>query len=374
MECCEMREKLSCYIDGDLDKATTEQVDAHLAECSDCREELAELRLLVTVARNTCEQEPPSALRQAIMAAVRDAEAETRHDAEMKVLVSAFIDGELSAADLERVTHHLAACNGCREQLSDIRTLTLAAHQIDPIEPPATLRSSIAAATSTRRVQHNLISLREWLKRITSPGTARWAAGAATAGVIVLGIMVETPNGSRQAERASLEHQKPVSVASRLDSAQPKGHAAGITLENKAPEKSAAASITEASRRRVVLKHSREVVVAANTGQTVHVSLLRAKPNTATAKTKSSNAKPAVPEASQHTPEPVDVASVEGPDTTTTENGTSAEVKKSGSVDVANVTAEEQESIRQWLQEAKARAATKKSSQNSGITLLSKEF
>ena len=43
-ECDLVRTLLAAYADGDLDAATTEQVDSHVARCSDCRVALAEFR------------------------------------------------------------------------------------------------------------------------------------------------------------------------------------------------------------------------------------------------------------------------------------------------------------------------------------------
>ena len=40
----ERREQLSAYLDGELVDAAREQLEAHLADCADCRRELAELR------------------------------------------------------------------------------------------------------------------------------------------------------------------------------------------------------------------------------------------------------------------------------------------------------------------------------------------
>ena len=47
MNCFNVVEKLSFYIDGVLDEHTLEQIEAHLAECEYCRNELASLKMLV---------------------------------------------------------------------------------------------------------------------------------------------------------------------------------------------------------------------------------------------------------------------------------------------------------------------------------------
>ena len=46
MNCAEITKHLSEYLDNEADAGLREQIDAHLAECSACRQKLAELQAL----------------------------------------------------------------------------------------------------------------------------------------------------------------------------------------------------------------------------------------------------------------------------------------------------------------------------------------
>ncbi len=48
MNCAELRDDLSAYVDGELPAVRRAEVDAHLATCADCRQEVAELQKLAT--------------------------------------------------------------------------------------------------------------------------------------------------------------------------------------------------------------------------------------------------------------------------------------------------------------------------------------
>jgi hypothetical protein len=58
-----LRERLSAYIDGQLDAGEMREIDEHLARCDACRRELDELRLTVSAVREMAWLEAPRSFR-----------------------------------------------------------------------------------------------------------------------------------------------------------------------------------------------------------------------------------------------------------------------------------------------------------------------
>lgn len=67
---------LAAYSGGDLEPAEKSRVEGHLAECSACRAELADLQISLRLIRSTPELEPPPWLAVRIMARVRERQKE----------------------------------------------------------------------------------------------------------------------------------------------------------------------------------------------------------------------------------------------------------------------------------------------------------
>jgi len=80
MECKEVREKLSAYIEGIVPAPEKPLMEEHLQTCPGCKESLADLKRTIEYVQAIPEVEPPSWLTQKVMARVR-AEAETEAEA-----------------------------------------------------------------------------------------------------------------------------------------------------------------------------------------------------------------------------------------------------------------------------------------------------
>jgi hypothetical protein len=80
MECKEVREKLSAYIEGIVPAAEKPLMEEHLRACTGCKESLADLKRTIEYVQEIPEVEPPPWLTQKVMARVR-AEAETEAEA-----------------------------------------------------------------------------------------------------------------------------------------------------------------------------------------------------------------------------------------------------------------------------------------------------
>lgn len=74
MECNNIQEKISSYIDERLSPEEKMQVDEHLGECPECRRSFEELQKTVAVMRELDEVEPPPWLEQKVMASIRERE------------------------------------------------------------------------------------------------------------------------------------------------------------------------------------------------------------------------------------------------------------------------------------------------------------
>jgi hypothetical protein len=90
--CAEVRLSLGAYVLGALDPADRSRVDAHLAGCAECRDELASFAglpgLLGRVSREEVESEPVDPGPQLLERLLGAAAAERRHDRRRRLLTS----------------------------------------------------------------------------------------------------------------------------------------------------------------------------------------------------------------------------------------------------------------------------------------------
>jgi anti-sigma factor RsiW len=107
--------------------------------------------------------------------------------AEMRLLIQADVDGELTAADAARVAAHLDGCAGCTDAQARLLALGVRLRQEVPRHAaPAALRAAVRASIGTmlppaprRRA--------EW-RRMLRPGIA-FGAGAALAAGVLLAVL-----------------------------------------------------------------------------------------------------------------------------------------------------------------------------------------
>jgi len=71
MECQQIQERLSAYLEGSLPPAEKALIEQHLKPCQRCQEALADLRKTIEVVQGLPEVEPPAWLTQRVMARVR---------------------------------------------------------------------------------------------------------------------------------------------------------------------------------------------------------------------------------------------------------------------------------------------------------------
>lgn len=196
MQCAQVVELLSSYIDGVLDEQTLERIESHLEACAECRRQLASLRALVVATSEIEPAEPPTRLRSEILAAVGAARQSVRQCAKVSDLLSAYIDGEVSGREQALVAEHLRVCEDCAAEHAALVELTSIALASETLTPPRDLRERIAAAVAAEptpsaslltRVRDLVGSWREW-----KPATAHWAGGAVAAGALAVAVVVTT--------------------------------------------------------------------------------------------------------------------------------------------------------------------------------------
>ena len=64
--------------------------------------------------------------------------------------LSAYIDGELQGAAAERLEEHLAACEGCRLELGQLRATVAALHDLPEVQAPRSFTLSAERAAGRR--------------------------------------------------------------------------------------------------------------------------------------------------------------------------------------------------------------------------------
>jgi len=118
--------------------------------------------------------------------------------------LSFYIDGALAEGDRLTVERHLAECAECRSELASLKMLVAAARDIEAVDPPASLRSRIAAATTDRQqVEHGWAGARLRLRELFSARSVQWAAGLACAAAAVTVLYVSLTPGVEPSSRVA---------------------------------------------------------------------------------------------------------------------------------------------------------------------------
>jgi hypothetical protein len=97
--------------------------------------------------------------------------------------LSAFVDGELSAAETAAVRAHAAGCAQCAATIGDLRAMVAGAGALAEPEPPPTLWPSIEGALDDRGGPFGWLSLANW-----RPFGLGALAGAAAVALVVFGL------------------------------------------------------------------------------------------------------------------------------------------------------------------------------------------
>ncbi len=210
MECCAVKDRLSLYVDGALDEHTLELIEEHIGNCEICRNELVALQRLVNTTGEIKEIEPPVSLKSSILSAVAKESAKASECERVSGLLSAFVDGELSASHRREVLSHVKSCKNCESKLVALETLIAAAGEVEMVSPPSNLRQRIFAATSALPAEPKRLVFADWLAGLVAPRN-RWATAAAAAGVMAIAVATGIHDGQDAAKVARVD--KPAIVA-----------------------------------------------------------------------------------------------------------------------------------------------------------------
>lgn len=168
---------------------------------------------------------------------------------EVRLLLSDYLDGEVSAAEGEMVKAHLAGCESCARELAMLRSTAGMLASVGEVEPPESLLERIEAVTVNRpTLRARVRAAFEPMFRL--PAYARWTAAAAVA----LLIAITSQPGLHQATQV-----------------KPGAPSSGIVAKQPAQPKVASITVTEQGIegvRPVVRAHRRHRAVASN--QTVN--------------------------------------------------------------------------------------------------------
>lgn len=191
MECGQVQEKLSCYLDGVLDEATLEAIEAHLEVCEACRAELTALETVVGLTSDLSDVAPPAYLSFAIKDAIAKEQEAAGACGKYAVMLSEYIDNMLEAEDERELKAHLAACSNCAKELEMLRATVASMAMVAEVDPPASLRSRIAAATTGTKRTSVLQTIIQQLGYVFQTPRVGWAVAATAA--VVAGIWLALP-------------------------------------------------------------------------------------------------------------------------------------------------------------------------------------
>ena len=100
--------------------------------------------------------------------------------------IAEFVDGTLDPADQRALERHVEGCAACRALVADLKSIQAAAFTIDRLELPRHLWPAIQARVATEPPAASRGRLLAWPP--TRPALATWAAAAALALAVGLGI------------------------------------------------------------------------------------------------------------------------------------------------------------------------------------------
>jgi anti-sigma factor RsiW len=198
MNCSQVSKNLSDFVDGALDTAAFEAVQAHLHTCQACCKELQALRSLLSLSSSLSDIAPPSGLTAAIKRAVANESAGAGLCNTYQQMLSAYFDRELSEIEAAAVEQHLAACSNCSDELAAIRATVSSVYLVPTLDPPASLRRRIAA-TTTRSRSAVFGRVQELITSLLIPRRLGWAAGAAVAAALAFSLF---PHGNNAIQNA----------------------------------------------------------------------------------------------------------------------------------------------------------------------------
>ncbi|MCK4323661.1 MAG: zf-HC2 domain-containing protein [Armatimonadetes bacterium] len=217
---CPAPETIQAYVDGELPGSEAVQMAEHISRCARCE---AVHRWLALISSNLSAQprpQPGPELIEAIHGAVDLAEPVAQIScSDAQSLISAHVDGELTAQEQLPMWRHLFDCEACYQQLIQTQQITKALRRAQPVALPAGLEAGVhnAVEAEIARRQVGVISLLRWRISKRSVGATVAAAAALLIGLLL--IPQQPVTRGPQVARAPAEVTAPIEVPATL--AQP---------------------------------------------------------------------------------------------------------------------------------------------------------
>ena len=211
---CPKPETIQAYVDGQLPGSEAVQMAEHIGRCPRCE---AVHRWLTLISSNLSAQprpQPALELIEAIHGAVELAEPVAQISCvDAQSLISAHLDGELTAPEQSPMWRHLFGCEACYQQFIQTQEITKALRRVRPVALPVGLEASVhnAVEAEIARREVGVISLLRW--RISKRALGGTVAAAAALLIGLLVIPQQSLTKAPQVARAPAEVSGPTEVA-----------------------------------------------------------------------------------------------------------------------------------------------------------------
>ena len=151
---------------------------------------------------------------------------------EIRSMLSAMAGGDLSKTDQELLEQHLAECQSCRNELSQLQVVVEAVRSTPELEPPPWLASRIMA-----RVQEESDSRKSWFGRLFLPLQIKLPLEALALVMICVTTWYVMQDIERSQQRSQVDPsaQAPATTPAREATREPDVQAPGATVPVSSP-------------------------------------------------------------------------------------------------------------------------------------------
>ncbi|NIM07065.1 MAG: hypothetical protein GTO55_10875 [Armatimonadetes bacterium] len=133
-------EALYLLVDGEAAEPQVRQMEAHLAQCNECRQVLQDLRQMKALFAGFSEIGAPAGIR------ARLGEAAARACSQVKPLLGEYLDTELDPVRREALALHFAFCQDCRSEVLALSRLRGLISRLPEVSAPARVREKATEA------------------------------------------------------------------------------------------------------------------------------------------------------------------------------------------------------------------------------------
>lgn len=82
-DCEKALQNLYLFIDNEIDDASCDEIEHHIAECNDCLSEFDLERVVKQLVQRSCEERAPQPLRERVLMSIRTVQVEYGHEIEV---------------------------------------------------------------------------------------------------------------------------------------------------------------------------------------------------------------------------------------------------------------------------------------------------